>query len=342
MSAVTNANAAVRVGAAAGAGTVSGGTAPLPAHTWRELESTHAARADALTDAHRARRKRGDTHPIEDFLFTYYPFKPAELRKWHPGAAVTLLGATERTEWRYYSAATAPAAAAAEPAGAAASPSGPVTAARVDVREFFAKRAQTVDYVEGLLRATLSRTPQFGCFGLHEWAMVYRLSPEEVRHTRMPLRVGHEATDAVVESHTIGCSHFDAYRFFTPAAAPLNRLSPTRASQPDMEQSGCLHAGMDIYKWVTKLGPIIPGPLLLDAFEFARDIRYVDMQASPYDVTGFVDHAGVPLTPIPIETPAGKQEYVRRQRGFADRGNALRTRVLDAIATARAELAVTA
>ena len=286
---------------------------------WRAREAAHQARAEALTAAHRERRRRGETHPIEDFLFTYYPFKPAELRRWHPGASVALPRAEDRAGWRYYALDAH-------------------ETATVDLAAFFTARAQTVDYVERLLAATLEHTPQFGCFGLHEWAMVYRLTPDELRHTRMPLRIGHATTDAVVESHTIGCSHFDAYRFFTPAAEPLNRLAPTRESQPEMEQSGCLHAGMDIYKWVTKLGPIVPGELLLDAFEFARDIRFVDMQASPYDVAGYVDHAGEPLTAIPIETPAGKQEYVRRQRAFAARGNLLRERVLEAIAHARAAL----
>lgn len=287
---------------------------------WRDLADAHENRADGLTSEHRARRLRGEKHPIEDFLFTYYPFKPGELRKWHPGAGVSLSDAADRATWRYYE----------------VTPEG---RASVNIAAFFAARAQTVDYIENLLTQTIEHTPQFGCFGLHEWAMVYRLTPEQIRHTRLPLRIGHEATDRVVESHQIGCSHFDAYRFFTPDASPMNRLSPTRENQPEMEQAGCLHAGMDIYKWVTKLGPIIPGELLLDCFEFARDIRFVDMQASPYDVTGFFDHEGTPLTPIAIETTAGKQEYVRRQRGFAERGNALRVRVLEAIAAARAELA---
>jgi hypothetical protein len=34
--------------------------------------------------------------------------------------------------------------------------------------------------------------------------------------------------------------------------------------------------------------------------------------------------------PVPIETPAGKAEYVRRQRGFAERSNALRSQILEA------------
>ena len=90
-----------------------------------------------------------------------------------------------------------------------------------------------------------------------------------------------------------------------------------------MEQPGCLHAGMDVYKWATKLGPAVPGDLLLDCFELARDIRTLDMQASPYDVTTYG------LDPVAIETPEGKAEYVARQRGFAERGNVLRARLVE-------------
>ena len=57
---------------------------------------------------------------------------------------------------------------------------------------------------------------------------------------------------------------------------------------------------MDVYKWATKLGPVVPGDLLLDCFELARDIRTLDMRASPYDVTSY------DLEPIAIETAEGK------------------------------------
>jgi hypothetical protein len=80
---------------------------------------------------------------------------------------------------------------------------------------------------------------------------------------------------------------------------------------------------MDLYKWCLKLGPAVPGALLLDAFELARDIRYTDMQASPYDVAGYG------LEAVTIETPAGKAEYVRRQREFAARSQRLRGRLLE-------------
>lgn len=292
---------------------------PLAAAEWHPLAVAHADRADALTAAHRARKQRQERHPIEDFLWTYYSVSPGELRRWHPGADTVLVGAgEERGSWRHYR---------------VVGDDG--TDAAVDLAEFFARRGGTVDYVEGLLTATLERTPKYGCFGLHEWAMVYRMTPEQLRHTALPLRIGHAATDLVVESHPIGCTHFDAYRFFTPEAAPLNTLRPTRETQPELEQAGCLHAGMDVYKWAAKLGPIVPGEILLDAFVLARDIREVDMRASPYDVTGFLGFDGTALTPIPIETPAGKREYALLQRGFAERGNVIRTRVLAAISTAR-------
>jgi len=105
---------------------------------------------------------------------------------------------------------------------------------------------------------------------------------------------------------------------------PRNRFEPTRESQPQLEQPGCLHANMDVYKWAVKLGPLVPGELLLDAFELARDIRYLDMQASPYDMEPWGGE------PVRIETPEGKAEYVRRQRAFAERANGLRRSILDA------------
>lgn len=198
---------------------------------------------------------------------------------------------------------------------------------------FLAERGDTVRYVRALVGATADRPGTFGCFGLHEWAMVYRdaAAGRDHRHP-LPLRLGGAGTDAVVEGHTIGCSHFDAYRFFTPEARDANRLRPTRERQPAMEQPGCLHANMDLYKWALKLGPAVPGDLLLDAFELAREIRWTDMAASPYDVSSYGVEA------VAIETPEGKAEYVRRQRDYAARSDALRHRlvaVCDALAADR-------
>lgn len=277
----------------------------LDVEAWRAREQAHADRADALTAAHRERAARREKHPIEDFLFTYYAYSPSLLRRWHPGPGVVLADAagTPRAEWRWYA------------------PGTTLGSLVVDRDAMEHEKAPMLRAVERMLRRTASRPGSFGCFGLHEWAMVYR--QREHRHP-VPLRLGQAATDEVVESHELRCTHIDAFRFFTPDAVPRNRFAPTRETQPDLEQPGCLHAGMDVYKWAVKLGPLVPGELLLDAFELARDIRYLDMQASPYDMEPWGGE------PVRIETPKGKAEYVRRQRGFAERGNALRARILEA------------
>jgi len=277
---------------------------------WEPRAAAHAARADALTAVWRAARDRGEKHAIEDFLFTYYPTRVGQLRRWHPGPGVLLADADEHAGWRWYR----------ETRDDRGRP-----AATLDVETFLADRGETVRYVRALVSATAGRPGTYGCFGLHEWAMVYRdrAAGRDHRHP-LPLRLGHDGTDAVVESHRIGCSHFDAYRFFTPEAAGRNQLRPTRERQPAMEQPGCLHAGMDLYKWALKLGPGVPGDLLLDAFELARDIRYTDMAAAPYDVSSYG------IAAVPIETPEGKAEYVRCQRAFAARGQELRARLVDA------------
>ncbi len=297
--------AAAPAAPAAPGGIRADGTVLLGPAEWRADAEAHAARADALTAGHRARRARGgERHAIEDFLFEYYPAKPAQLRRWHPGAGVSLAGAADAPHagWRWYR----------------ADADGTVS---LDLRGFLADRGDTVRYVRALLSATAGRPAATGCFGLHEWAMVYREGDGEHRHP-LPLRLGGAGTDAVVERHRIRCTHIDAFRFFTPDAAPRNTLQPTRETQVAMEQPGCLHANMDLYKWAVKLGPAVPGDLLLDAFALAREIRTVDMQASPYDVSSYG------LDAIAIETSDGKAEYVRRQRGFATASQDLRARLL--------------
>lgn len=280
--------------------------ATLPAQDWLPRAVAHAGRADGLTAAHRARKAAGERHPIDDFLYDYYGTKPSLLRRWHPGAGVALGrthdGPAENAAWRWY-----------------------VTDAHdtvsLDVDAFLADRGDTVRYVRALLAATASRRPHTGCFGLHEWAMVYHQDDVRRRHS-LPLRLGREGTDAVVDAHPIRCSHIDAFRFFTPDAIPRNLLQPTRETQVDLEQPGCLHANMDLFKWASKLGPAVPGALLLDSFELARDIRTLDMRASPYDVSSLGE------TAVAIETPEGKAEYVTRQRAFAERAAVLRERLI--------------
>ena len=238
----------------------------------------HRERLAAYVEPHLARRARGEKHPVHDFLFTYYSYRPSALLTWH-------------------------------------APS-----------ELEESKRPLVQQLQTLLRATASRLPSLGCFGLHEWAMVYRES--ETRHD-WPLRLGPEATDSVVESHRIGCSHFDAFRFFTPPARALNMLQPGRDDRAAFEQPGCLHAGMDLYKHAFRLAPMVGSDLIADAFELAWDIRIMDMRAAPYDFAGVrLDPTGEEWSAIKIETAQGKAEYVRQQREFAKRGAPIRQRLI--------------
>ena len=180
-----------------------------------------------------------------------------------------------------------------------------------------------IESIHALLNATAGRPANFGCFGMHEWAMVYRLSEDETRHSAHPLRLGPAGTEDVVESHRIGCSHFDAYRFFTAPARPLNTLSPTSEDRPAFEQPACLHAGMDLYKHAFRLWPLVGSDLVADCFVLAWDVRELDMRASPYDF------AGLGLEPVRIETPEGKRDYVEAQREFVERGAPLRRRLVE-------------
>ncbi len=265
---------------------------------WQARAAAHADRVDAFIAPHLARRADRVTHPVHDFLFTYYSQRPAKLRRWHPGVGVGLAAAEEYMGLKGY---------------------GAVQGATAVTEAYVVSQQPFLDQLRTLLSATAQRPAQFGCFGLHEWAMVH--GADETRHD-WPLRLGREGTDAVVESHRIACSHFDAFRFFTPTARPLNTLQPARDDRAAFEQPGCLHAGMDLYKHAFRLTPMICSDLVADCFELARDIRVLDMRAAPYDLVelGF--------EPITIETAEGKAAYACAQREFAERGAPLRARLL--------------
>ncbi|WP_245922338.1 3-methyladenine DNA glycosylase [Nocardia nova] len=275
----------------------------LPPTQWRNRAQAHRDRVDEMVGPYLRQRADGRKHPVIDFLFTYYGHKPAQLRRWHPGFGVALADAEEYAQRRgYHRVETA---------------AGPVHTADP---AFLDRRRDTVEFVAALLAATAARPAQLSCFGLHEWAMVYR--SDDVRHRQVPLRLGRAGTDAVVDSMSLRCTHFDAFRFFTPEAAPRNIEQLTRDDQIRREQPGCLHAGMDLYKWAFKLVPLIDSDLLLDCFALACAAREIDMRASPYDLTDYG------YRPIAIETPGGRAEYVRAQSELARRAEPLRTELL--------------
>lgn len=275
----------------------------LDGPTWRARRDAHEARVDALVAGHRERASRGEKHPIDDFLFEYYSHRPAHLRRWSPGHGVVLADSDELGEPRDF----------------VRTDEGLV----VDTAAVLERRGGTVRATLALLEAIDARTPSFSCFGMHEWAMVLGLQPGETRHPQLGLRFSPERTAEIVAERGLRCTHYDAYRFFTPQAVPANAYAPTRATQVELDQPGCLHVGMDLYRAAYKLSPLVPGELVVDCFELAREIRLLDMRASAYDVSS-LGHS-----PVPVETAEGRAEYARQQKGFSDRARPLRRRLID-------------
>lgn len=278
---------------------------PLTETVWLAAAQAHRTRIDDLLRAHPPTVGDSDvTHPVWGFLFTYYSFRPAQLRRWHPGHGVALTGRAARgyAEYAGYT----------------------VVGDTVTVSdEHLHKRRRTVDFVVDLLTTSRDRSPRFNCFGLHEWAMVFGAAPEQIRHAGVPLRLSAAETDEVVRSLPLRCTHFDAYRFFTGPARPLNLTVLDRDTQVRDEQPGCIHAGMDLYKWAHKLSPLLPAELVADTFDLALDLRELDMRASPYDLSEFA------LDPIRIEDPVGRADYVRAQTALSGRSQQLRTRLIE-------------
>lgn len=276
-------------------------TAPavLAADEWATRAQSHRSRAQRFLDPHARRAAAGEPHPVWDFLFTYYSLRPRQVRRWHPGYGVALAGPEAARDYR-------------NSAGYLWTGVGVTVSG-----DYLRSRLESVRFIARLLAATAGRPAQLNCFGLHEWALVYR--SDGVRHRDVPLRLGAAGTDRVVESMPLRCSHFDAFRFFTPEAAPRNTVALTRHSQVDREQPGCVHANMDLYKWCYKLGPLVESGLLLDCLELAAAARELDMRASPYDLSGFG------FAPIQVEEPSGRAEYARCQRELAQKAIPLRS-----------------
>lgn len=279
----------------------------LTSSDWRERARAHRERLRHHTVAARWRRDRGIPHPIEDFLFTYYAFPFSLVESWWPGTGVGLEWQDETPPGRPFD------------DGRHVVHDGVL---RADPSRMTVKELARLTHMLELLEATQARPPHFGCHGLHEWAMVYR--GHSVRHEgTLPLRLPQNEIDRLVESRPVCCSHYDAFRFFAADARPLNRLQPTLEARPDLEQPGCIHANMDLYKWCAKAMPWTGSDLLADCFELAIELRRIDMRASPYDVSAYG------LAAIAIETPEGRREYEDAQRRLAAAAAPLRQRLID-------------
>lgn len=276
----------------------------LSREEWRARMQVHEARVGALADAFVDRRSRGTKHPVHDFLFTYYSFTPARLKQWVPAYGVSLeISPSDLEAFPWW-----------------CGPRFTVEAGLlcVDESRLNAREKDLAGWVASLCSRILGRPGRFSCFGLHEWAMVYRQPAEQIRHQGWELRLSTEELAALVERQPVCCSHYDAFRFFTPEARPLNVLQPRLETRQELEQGACLHANMDLYKWASKLWPWTGSDLIGQCFELALAGRDLDMRASPYDL------AALGYEPVRIETSEGREQYEREQRALAERAQSLR------------------
>jgi hypothetical protein len=268
---------------------------------WRERLAQHEERLAPFAIERIARMARREKHPVRDFLFEYYAYRPAQLLRWSPGCDVVLENARPGdVEWTDFT----------------ATDGGLVLTAY----SFPFHRRSFVRWGLQYLEGIAARPPLYGCFGLHEWAMVYRTA--EVRHPRTPLRVTPETIAATVDSEELCCTHFDAFRFFTPTAVPRNRFRLTRDITDQHDQRGCVHVTIDLYRYAHKISPWVSGELIADTFLLAWKARELDMRASPYDLSCYG------LDPIRIETRAGREEYVESQQALAEEAVPLRQRLI--------------
>lgn len=275
---------------------------------WQERSAQHEERVEPWVAPRQERKRLGTTHPVDDFLFDYYPYSIAKLRTWHPGYGVELLGSPTQLQ----------------PFVSSGNYRRTDAGATADAA-LLTKHLPRLRLIEQLLRPSIGRDEPAGCFGMHEWAMVYGLDSKDVRHTSVPLRLAPEQIKATVDAVGLRCTHIDAYRFFTAEATPRNAQVLTRANQPHDERAGCLHANMDLYKYAMWFSPFVGSDFIADAFALAREARDLDMRAAPYDLRS------VGYSPVPLETADGRREYAREQRTIAHRAQPIRQALLDAV-----------
>lgn len=274
----------------------------LPIHEWIHAKNGHEEAMNSILQPYLKLRSEHKKDPVLDFLFEYYNFRPAQLSRWSPGLGVKLQISGD------------------EPLPEISELTVNDQVAYLDKKNFPRKRLRSIHWMLDLMHKTAESKPFFGCFGMHEWAMVYRT--DEVRHDQIPLRLSDDAIAEFVESRPLLCTHFDAFRFFTEKARPMNKHQLERDSLKDLEQQGCIHTNMDLYKWAFKMYPWISSETIRNAFSLAVFARTVDMKASPYDLEEYG------LSPIKIETEEGRKEYLVQQKEIVKRAAPVRENLI--------------
>ena len=274
----------------------------LSLEEWSVLARQHRNKASQWTVPHRERSASGQMHPVYDFLFIYYRNPPSQLEAWHPGLNYRLDAEQPMKAFneKYYSF------------------NG--SSIMLDPSKMSDTDRHRIEMALTLSDSVQARPPQFGCYGMHEWAMVYRGRTEgEVRHReKLPLRLAEETINTFLQERPLSCSHFDAFRFFTPSAKRFNRIQPLKEERLANEQAGCLHTNMDLYKLAAQCMPWVGSDLLWQTFELALEARVLDMEASPYDCRT------LGLGCVPVETKEGRRLYEKRQKSISEQAKPIR------------------
>lgn len=275
----------------------------LTRNDWQQRLERHHSRFEAWAERRRARAGVGVKHPVYDFLFEYYSSRPSQLLRWSPGADTLLVGADHSSF------------------PGAAEFSSTSEGLILLSSQFPEHRRRYLEWAIEYLTRVSARPTQLSCFGLHEWAMVYKT--ERPRYPSIPLRLSSRQIQQVCDDLSLRCTHYDAYRFFTPEARPLNSISLTREATVEHDQPGCIHVSMDLYRFAYKIAPYIEAELTGDAFELAAAAREIDMRASPYNLEEWGFEA------IRIEELSGRAEYTTLQRELSQRAAPLRSQLIE-------------
>ena len=309
------------------------GRTKLPTSFWEQEALTHRKELDGMLyppgECLKTRQHMVKTHPIYNFLHTYYRYSSKNLRYYSPGIDVVMEAEkvtsssdsksiknsnkrkpeshSSQLDPKYVHLSDNECCSYILPSTATTDPDSPFGWI-------------TLGRNRDLLMNTASRAPFYGCFGYHEWAMLYSgrsqgLSEPLPSHQKeVPIRVTQDVIDDVVETMGLRCTHYDAYRFFHPSMQPLNSVHPlTRTNQIEHEQSGCLHAAMDLFKYAYQIYPFISSSLLRACIHVALTARKLDMRASPYDTTNVL-YCGPPIC---VETLEGRNQYQEEQKSLA-------------------------
>lgn len=276
-------------------------------------------------------------NPIYNFLHTYYRYSASDLMLYSPGMYVTLLDIADKSNdcihKKFLQLQQNPSISTDSHSGTYVIKGDDSVA---DGRYGWIKLSRNRD----ILFNTINSKPNYNCYGLHEWAMLYSTSgngssgDQRDRHqSTLELRVNQSVINHVVETSKLTCTHFDAFRFFHTKAQSYNTITPlTRSNQIEHEQPACIHACMDLFKYAYELHPLINSRLLQQALRIALKARLLDMAASPYLVKDYiVEHddmlVGSSISSsgcIPIETAEGRKEYVILQENLYKESQVIR------------------